>query len=102
MRIVQKIRLCLWVLFIVVFAASGWASDDTELGKASAQTLKTQLAVERLGYGDIEVRMPPLPGPGNPPGCAGRFSSWTSNMINTIGETATSMPGGREQSPGMP
>lgn len=75
MRIAQKIMLYLWGLFSVVFAASGWASDDTELGKASAQTLKTQLAVERLGYGDIEVRMPPLPGPGTPSGCAGKLRS---------------------------
>jgi len=54
MRIVQKIRLCLWVLFVVVFAASGWASDDTELERASAQTVKTHLDVERTGYADID------------------------------------------------
>jgi hypothetical protein len=54
MQIAQKIRPCLWVLFIAVFAASGWASDDTELERASGQALKTQLGVERLEYADID------------------------------------------------
>lgn len=54
MQIAQKIKSCLWVLFIVVFAGSGWASDDTELERASARTVKTHLAVERMGYADID------------------------------------------------